>query len=123
MRLNHINLPVDDVAEARAFFETWFDFTCAEVKGDGLIAVMHGQGGFVLVLMSTKFNSEPAQTYPSAFHIGFLLPTRKEVEQKHAALTQGGVALGPTPKNMRGVFGFYFTAPGNILIEVSTDEG
>lgn len=120
MRLNHINLPVDDVHEARTFFETWFDFTCNEVKGDGMIAVMLGKDGFVLVLMSTKFNTGPEQACPSAFHIGFLVATGQEVEQKYAELMHGGVPLGSRPKNMRGVFGFYFTAPGNILIEVSS---
>jgi catechol 2,3-dioxygenase-like lactoylglutathione lyase family enzyme len=119
--MNHINLPVDDVAGARAFFETWFGFTCIEMKGDGLIAVMHGTDGFVLVLMSTKFNVEAGQAYPSAFHVGFLLPTRHAVEEKHAELMQGGVPVGMGPKNMRGVFGFYFTAPGSILIEISSD--
>jgi catechol 2,3-dioxygenase-like lactoylglutathione lyase family enzyme len=120
MQLNHLNLPVTNVAQAKAFFEKHFNFTCIEVKGNDLMAILHGANGFVLTLMSPEFNRNGNSTYPDAFHMGFLVNDRSKVQTMWQTLKNDGIVLDQEPHNMRGVFGFYFQAPGNILVEVST---
>jgi catechol 2,3-dioxygenase-like lactoylglutathione lyase family enzyme len=120
MHLNHLNLPVADVAGTREFFEMYFNFKCVEVKGDHVLAVLHGENGFVLVLMSSAFNKDGHSDYPAAFHMGFLVNDQEQVKTLWHRLKNDGVVLDGEPRNMRGIFGFYFHAPGNILIEVST---
>ena len=39
MKLNHLNLCVDDLSEARHFFETFFDFQFLEQKGKALLVM------------------------------------------------------------------------------------
>lgn len=119
MKLNHLNLPTPNVAESRSFFERYFHFTCTEVKGDGALAVLKGEDDFVLVLMSTAFNRNGNSTYPDALHIGFLLKEKEEVDHLYQRLEGDGFQLEQKPGNMRGVYGFYFNTPGNILTEVS----
>jgi catechol 2,3-dioxygenase-like lactoylglutathione lyase family enzyme len=119
MRLNHLNLPIPDVKATREFFETYFNFTCIEEKGDGALTVLKGEDDFTLVLMSESFNRNGQSAYPDAFHIGFLVNNQNEVDQLYTKLQQGGILLKQQPSPMRGVYGFYFHAPGNILTEVS----
>lgn len=119
MKLNHINLPVDNVAESAAFFERYFDLKCIEVKGDNMLAVLKGSDGFILVLMSAVFNKSGNVTYPDAFHIGFLFDERDKVKEVYDRLHAGGVEVPQQPGNLRGGYGFYFKAPGDILTEVS----
>lgn len=122
MLLNHINIPVENVEQSKSFFEKHFDLTCTDVKGDHALAVLKGTDGFTLVLMSNTFNRSDVNGFPSAFHIGFLLPTKEEVTEQYNKLKNSGdVSLPQEPGNMRGVFGFYFTAPGNILVEISSE--
>lgn len=120
MKLNHINLPVKDVAATRQFFEQYFDFECLEVKGDSALAILKGKDGFILVLMSEAFNKNAAIAYPDAFHIGFLLNTDEEVNKTYQRLAAGNLAIDRPPGKIRGQYGFYFRAPGDLLIEVST---
>lgn len=119
MKLNHVNLPVDNVAESAAFFERFFDFKCTEVKGDNMLAVLKGEDDFTLVLMSAVFNKNGNAVYPDAFHIGFLFDEKDKVKSVYDRLKSGGVPLGQEAGNLRGGYGFYFNAPGNILTEVS----
>ena len=120
MKLNHLNLPVENVNESRNFFENYFDFKCIEEKGNDALVVLKGSDDFILVLMSESFNRDAHSSFPSAFHVGFLVDTKEEVIEQYNKLKNGNVALKNEPKNMRGIFGFYFMSPGNILIEVST---
>jgi catechol 2,3-dioxygenase-like lactoylglutathione lyase family enzyme len=120
MQINHLNFPVTDVAQTKSFFEKHFNFTCKEVKGDNMMAILEGEDGFVLTLMSTEFNRNGNSTYPDAFHMGFLVDDRDKVRSIWQRLHDDGVVLEQEPHSMRGVFGFYLHAPGNILVEVST---
>ena len=120
MQINHLNFPVPDVMGTKSFFEKHFDFTCREVKGDNVLAILENGEGFVLTLMSMNFNKNGNSTYPDAFHMGFLLNNRAKVQSIWQSLHNDGIVLGQEPHNMRGAFGFYLHAPGNILIEVST---
>ena len=118
MQLNHLNLCVDDLTEARAFFQTCFDFQCLEQKKDA-IAVMTDGRGFTLVLSnSLAFGNAPA-SYPSGFHVGFLLETGEQVDQAYRRLAAANVPLTQEPRKIRESYGFYFTALNGILFEVS----
>ncbi|MEH7500600.1 VOC family protein [Neobacillus drentensis] len=120
MRLNHLNLCVDDLSEARHFFETFFDFQFLEQKGKALV-VMSDENGFILVLSDPKaFKGKRDIRYPEAFHIGFLVETSSEVDQAYDRLIAGGIEIDKEPYTMRGnSYGFYFTAFNDLLIEVS----
>jgi catechol 2,3-dioxygenase-like lactoylglutathione lyase family enzyme len=120
MQLNHLNFPVTDVVQTKAFFEKHFNFTCTEEKGNNMMAILQGENGFVLTLMSTDFNRNGNSTYPDAFHFGFLVNDRDKVQEIWQNLKNDGITLEQEPHNMRGVFGFYVQSPGNILMEVST---
>jgi len=120
MKLNHINLPVDDVAATRRFFEKFFDFECIEVKGDHALAILKGEDNFILVLMSKSFNKDRLSSYPDAFHIGFLVNSDDKVNMAHQRLVEGGFLPQNPPGRIRGQYGFYFKAPGNLLIEVTS---
>ena len=119
MKLNHLNLPVENVAETRQFFEQYLGFTTVETKGDNMLSVMQDEDGFSLVIMANNFNRNGNSKYPDALHIGFLVSSKEEVNELYDKLKAGRVALEHAPSNMRGVYGFYFHAPGNILTEVS----
>lgn len=119
MKLNHINLPVSDVATSSSFFEQYFGFKCIGKKGDNLIAILQGTDGFTLVLMADNFNRNGNTTFPDAFHVGFLLESNEEVTNIYNRLLAAGFATEQAPANIRGGYGFYFNAPGNILTEVT----
>ncbi|PEQ06944.1 VOC family protein [Bacillus toyonensis] len=120
MKLNHLNLCVDDLLEARHFFETFFDFQFLEQKGKALV-VMSDESGFILVLSDPKaFKGNKDVTYPEAFHIGFLVETTNEVDKSNNRLVAGGIEIDKAPYVMRGSsYGFYFTMFNGLLIEVS----
>jgi catechol 2,3-dioxygenase-like lactoylglutathione lyase family enzyme len=121
MTINHINLPVTNVAEAISFFETHFGFTCIETKGDFIIAVLKNPSNFTLVLMTAKMNQTGNTTYPDAFHIGFLQDDEEQVNEIYTNLKSGGIDIEREPKKIRDAFGFYFHYD-NILIEVATGQ-
>lgn len=119
MTINHINLPVTNVAGAILFFETYFGFRCTETKGDLIIAVLKDPSNFTLVLMTAKMNQNGNTTYPDAFHIGFLQDNEKQVNEIYTKLKTGEIDVEQEPKKIRDSFGFYFHYD-NILIEVAT---
>lgn len=121
MRLNHIDLPVPDVAATAAFFTDHFGFRLLEARGNHGMAILMGEGGVVLVL--TRLRAEGAQDFPDAFHIGFLLDSEAAVHAAHDRLARAGVADLPAVQHMRGATLFYLRAPGNILVEVSYRAG
>ncbi|HMG09492.1 MAG TPA: VOC family protein [Mucilaginibacter sp.] len=118
MKLNHINLLVTDVTISISFFEQYFNFKCLEIKGD-FLAVLQGSDGFILVLTARSLNRKGNTSYPDAFHIGFSLDSRNEVTDLYNRLVAAGFATEHPPGNMRGSYGFYFNAPGNILTEIA----
>lgn len=114
MRLNHIDLPVPDVAATRDFFETWLGFTHDKTLGQSGLSILRDPAGLVLVL-SRRQDEGP---WPYPFHIGFHLKTEAAVSDLHRRMTDGGVAVGEASMQ-RGAFSFYFTAPGDILVEIA----
>ncbi|WP_448700254.1 VOC family protein [Mucilaginibacter sp. AW1-3] len=120
MNLNHINLSLTDVAAARSFFETYFDFKCTDVKPNDTLSVLTGENGFVLVLMHERLNQDGNHTYPDAFHIGFYLDDETAVMAMFERLKNGGIGVEQHPQKIRKTFGFYFKFQ-NILIEISCE--
>lgn len=118
MRLNHLNLAVDDLAGARAFFETLFDFATLDQRGDALVVMTDG-AGFTLVLSGARAFGGDAPRYPKPFHVGFILDAPDAVDRVYARLSAAGVPLGRAPGATHGTYGFYFEALGGILFEVS----
>lgn len=118
MQLNHLNLCVNDLTEARALFENHFDFQFLEQKGKALIVMTDGHG-FTLVLMNTQAFGKEIQPYPNGFHVGFILETNEQVEHMYHRLSTANVQLSHEPRNMRGSYVFYFTALNDILFEIS----
>lgn len=118
MALKHLNIAVPDVAQTSAFFETYFGFTCHEVKGDNIIAILDDKDGFILSI--SNFRKEETPTYPPDFHVGFVQDSPEKVMEVYQTLKAGGIEVGPEPKRYggRGTMSFYVTAPGNFLIEV-----
>lgn len=119
MRLNHLNLCVLDLDEARRFFEEHFDFECLDRKGDAVL-VLSDRAGFTLVISDpTKFGGHGAD-YPEGFHVGFLVDTADHVDATYARLIDAGIEIDKAPRTMRGSYGFYFLALGGVLFEVSS---
>lgn len=114
MKLNHINLVVSDVESAIALFETHFQFSCQDIKGDNAIAILKGTDNFSLVLMAAKADE---MQYPRAFHIGFMLSGEEEVNRCFESLKSSGIPLEKSPAKIRDTFGFYFHFD-NVMIEV-----
>ncbi|MEO5929548.1 MAG: VOC family protein [Candidatus Kapaibacterium sp.] len=115
MKLNHLNLCVPDIAETRAFFETFFRFRCTDAKGS--LVVLEGEDGFILVL--SNLGKVDAVDYPAEFHFGFILNDPAEVYATYERLTAGGIGIPHGVREMRGSLAFYCRIPGNILLEVS----
>ncbi|WP_449621533.1 VOC family protein [Robertmurraya sp. Marseille-Q9965] len=123
MKLNHLNLCVQDLSAAKDFFETYFNFTFLEKKGKALI-VMSDSDGFILVLSDpNEFKDGKTEPYPKAFHFGFLVESSHEVDQLYNRLVEGKIEMPMKPHKMRGSsYGFYFMALNDLLIEVSCLE-
>ena len=119
MRLNHLNLTVPDVAQTRAFFETYFGFRCVAETGRDTFAVLVDESGFIFSLNNLEKATEV--TYPGAFHIGFMQENREQVDAIHARLKSDGFDV-KTPKVFHGAWTFYFRAPGGFLVEVLHQE-
>ena len=117
MQLNHLDLPVPDVAATAAFFTTHFGVRLVDTRGNNGFALLLGEGGFALVL--TRRRTEGAQDYPDNFHIGFLLDSDAAVDAAPARLQAAGVTDLPPVSFQRGATLFYVHAPGAILVEVS----
>ena len=118
MQLNHLNLCVRDLTEACTFFQNCFDFQFLEQRKDA-VAVMSDGHGFTLVLSNPRAFKRELTPYPEDFHVGFLQATTDQVDKMYHRLLEAGIPLTQEPRNMRGSYGFYFTALNDILFEIS----
>jgi len=125
MRFNHLNLCVDDLNEARDFFETYLDLQFVEQKGAAIVVMSDGHG-FTLVLSHLRISGGEPQQYPDGFHVGFIVETPQQVDQAYQAyqayqrLISAPVELAHEPRNIRNTYTFYFTALNGVLFEVSS---
>lgn len=114
MTINHLNLIVSDVTNAVTFFETYFEFQCQFVKGEGIIAVLKNKENFSLVIMSSK-NENTA--YPKDFHLGFMIDHAEEVDTLYQRLISANIEIAQPPRKIRDSYGFYFHFD-NLFIEI-----
>jgi catechol 2,3-dioxygenase-like lactoylglutathione lyase family enzyme len=115
MNLNHINLPVADVALARDFFSKYFGMrTTFELPKNSLV-IMKDEGGMILNL--SHFDKKSEIAYHKDFHIGFFVENRETVDGVYASMLADGIVVEP-PKQLQGRWSFYVDAPGGFQVEV-----
>ena len=116
MKLNHLNLTVTDVAEAKECLETYFGFISPEeAEADDSFAVLFDDAGLVLTLM--KVGQATEVNYPASFHIGFIVENEERVNEVNKQLKSAGFDVKP-PRHFHGAWTFYFKAPGGFTVEV-----
>lgn len=118
MKLNHTNLPVHNVEMARDFLTKYFGMVTVFEVGKNFLAALHDDSGFVLNLSHFDKKSTAEVQYHEDFHVGFFVETPAEVDRVYAQLAADAVAADP-PKPREGRYGFYVTAPGGFVVEVS----
>ncbi|WP_420454251.1 VOC family protein [Rubrivirga sp.] len=118
MTLNHLNLTVTDVAEAKGCLETYFGLRSPEgVEPDDSFAVLIDDAGLVLTLMTVGRATEVV--YPPSFHIGFIVENEGRVNELNEQLKSAGFDVKP-PRRFHGAWTFYFKAPGGFTVEVQS---
>jgi catechol-2,3-dioxygenase len=115
MKLNHLNLTVDDPLQTQAFLAKYF--ALQPMGGNANIAFLSDDNGMVLSLTNVKLGGESDVRYPATFHIGFIQESNERVDEINARLAADGFDV-PAPSRQHGSWTFYFTAPGGFTIEV-----
>ena len=114
MKLNHVNLTVDDVPAAREFLARYFGLRPMD-GGMKNFDVLFDDDDLVLTLIGAGRGN--AVSYPKTFHVGFIQPSEQHVDEINRRLLDGGYEVDP-PSRQHGSWTFYFTAPGGFTIEV-----
>jgi len=114
MKLNHVNLTVDDVPGARRFLEKHFGLR-PYGEGHKNFDVLFDDDDLVLTLIGV--GRRKTVSYPATFHIGFIQPTEGHVDEVNERLREDGFDVDP-PSRQHGAWTFYFQAPGGFTIEV-----
>ena len=115
MKLNHLNLTVTNVPEARSFLAIYFGMK--DGGGNNNIGFLTDENGIVLTLTSMKVGGEAEVKYPANFHIGFGQESEERVDEINRRLKADGFEV-PPPSRQHGSWTFYFQAPGGFTIEV-----
>lgn len=116
MKVNHINLTVDDVAGARQLLEKHFGLR-APYAGKKNFDVLFDDEDMVVTLIGVGRSREVE--YPPTFHIGFIQPSEEHVNEINRRLREDGFDVEP-PSHQHGAWTFYLRAPGGFTIEVLT---
>lgn len=119
MKINHMNLVVPNILETALFFEKYFNFKIQKTMGE-ILSILHGDDDFVLII--SNFPKTATFEYPADFHIGFYQDNAGKVTEIFEKLKNDGVELPQQPQQIRDRFGFYFHAPGKILIEITCPQ-
>lgn len=106
---------MSDVLATRDLLEKYFDLTRLGGAGTKRMAFLGDENGMVLNIFRADGDGDPA--YPNNFHIGFIQPSRQDVDAINAKLKQDGYDVDP-PSKQHGSWTFYFQAPGGFIIEV-----
>lgn len=115
MNMNHVNLPVPDIQETRAFLEGYFGLRFLEPADTSKIIVAIDESGTIVAL--SNFSNADSFSYPDAFHIGFNQPSRDAVDILHQRLIGDGYKAGKRVE-FHGAWTFYVGAPGGFTVEV-----
>jgi lactoylglutathione lyase len=114
MKLNHLNLTVDDVPGARRLLEKHFGMR-SYGAGKKNFDVLFDDENLVLTLIGVGRGN--AVSYPETFHIGFMQATNEDVDEVNRRLAEDGYDV-PPPSRQHGAWTFYFEAPGGFTVEV-----
>jgi catechol-2,3-dioxygenase len=117
MKLNHLNLAVDDVPVARQFLEQAFDLRPVG-EGHKNFQILLDDDGFVLTLMGV--GRDNTVSYPKTFHIGFIQPSDADVDAIHQRLKDYGFDV-EAPSDQHGAWSFSFQAPGGFTIVIRSE--
>jgi catechol 2,3-dioxygenase-like lactoylglutathione lyase family enzyme len=112
MKLNHLNLTVNDVRAAVEFLESYFGLRSR--GGNAGMAFLLDDDGFVLTLMKAAKTTEVR--YPDSFHIGFFVDSEAKVDQVNQRLKDDGYDVAPPERHH--AYTFYVEAPGGFTIEL-----
>ncbi|KRE34316.1 VOC family protein [Paenibacillus sp. Soil724D2] len=110
MKLNHLNLTVNDVKAASEFLEKYFELQIRNTRGNSF-AVLFDDSGLVLTLMKGDQVS-----YPNTFHIGFIQESEDRVNEINQRLKDDGFKVEPPQRSH--AWTFYVKAPGGFTVEV-----
>ena len=116
MKVNHVNLTVNDPVETQQFLVKHFGLK-PRGKGNQNIALLSDDNGMVLSLMNMKMDRKSEVKYPDTFHIGFIQDNEEQVNEINRQLKADGFQV-PPPSRQHGSWTFYFDAPGGFTIEV-----
>lgn len=111
MKLNHLNLTVNDVRQTSDFLEKYFGLHSFGEANEQISLLKDDNDMMITLLKGSQIS------YPSTFHIGFVQPSEAKVNQIHQQLVDDGFDIKP-PRHFHGSWTFYFMAPGNFMIEV-----
>lgn len=120
MKLNHINLCVNNVVEMSTFMQTYFGFRCLADKEQEMLVVLADDTNSILALNNFERASEIS--YPKGFHIGFFQNSREQVDRIFERLERDGFELQPR-HSAHGAWTFYFQSPAGFVIEVAHQPG
>jgi catechol-2,3-dioxygenase len=115
VKLNHLNLTVDDVPTAHAFLEKYFGLRSMGCNKN--MGFLSDDNGAVISLTSIKVTREAEVKYPASFHVGFIQAAPERVNEINQRLRDDGFDVAP-PSKQHGSWTFYFRAPGGFTIEV-----
>jgi catechol 2,3-dioxygenase-like lactoylglutathione lyase family enzyme len=113
MKLNHIDLPVADIAGVRAFFESHFGFRCIFEREDGLTVLLDEA-----LTLSSLVDGEK-QRFPAGFHVGFNLQSEEALRRSHAELTSARVKFARPLGDLGDALTFQCYAPGGLVVELA----
>ena len=116
MKLNHINLPVSDVSQAKDFLTTYFGLQCLQERGHNVIAIMRNNDGLILTL--SHFDKSVSDiTYPRRLprriHSRYARPSERDLRTLEGGRIQHGAA-----SRVSWELDLLFASSGGFLVEV-----
>lgn len=117
VKLNHLDLQVADVQHTTSLFGTLFGLRLQSNPKSTAIAILSDDAGFVRVLVLQR-KQVADESYPSGFHLGFLVDSVEMVRSVHARAANLQLEVSEIMRNNRGTM-IYCRMPDGYLVEVS----
>jgi lactoylglutathione lyase len=111
MKLNHLNLAVNDVLKTSTFLGKYFGLKPMGKENLNMVLLSDDYGMVINVMKAVDVS------YPETFHIGFTQESEQRVNEIHQHLKDDGFQIDP-PRKFHGSWTFYVQSPGGFLIEV-----
>jgi catechol 2,3-dioxygenase-like lactoylglutathione lyase family enzyme len=114
MTFNHISFPSTDADATADFFVRHLGCSVSAFANARILK----RHDFDIVIEGT----EAGVTWPHNFHIGFEVPTARDVADLHAQMEAGGArCVTGVLRHVRGSR-FFCEIPGGVLVEINTRE-